>query len=358
MLPLVRGLIGLLTCVLSTLAHATEPVEVGIVQPEPVALRDTLELSGSVTARHEAQLSARVDGLVSELLVEAGDRVRAQQILLRQDTELSRRELALAAAQEAQAQAGLDEARRLVEEAQRLRDDNFIPATELASREAAVASARAAQRAALAQRRLAEERLARHELPAPFDGVVAERMTERGEWINRGDPVLRLVATEAVWLDVAVPQEYRERITRDTPVSIRPDSAREVSLRAEVERVLPVGDAQTRTFLLRLVPSEPSPALFPGSSASARLSLSGDASGDAQRLPADALLLHPDGGRSVFVIDDEDRASRRRVQVLEETANEVIVGHALAPDARVVLRGNRLLEDGTPVRVTSPAGTR
>lgn len=357
MLPLTRRLIGLLACI-STLAHTAEPVEVGIVQPEPVALRDTLELSGSVTAQHEAQLSARVDGLVSELLVEAGDRVSAQQTLLRQDTELAQRELALAVAQEAQAQAGLEEARRLVEEAQRLRDDNFIPATELASREAAVASARAAQRAAMAQRRLAEERLARHELPAPFDGVVAERMTERGEWINRGDPVLRLVATEAIWLDVAVPQEYRERISRDTPVSILPDSAREVSLRAEVDRVLPVGDAQTRTFLLRLVSKQPSPALFPGSSASARLSLSGDASGGAQRLPADALLLHPDGGRSVFVIDDEDRASRRRVQVLEETANEVIIGDALAPDARVVTRGNRLLEDGTPVRVTIPDSAR
>ena len=127
------------------------------------------------------------DGLVKEVLVDAGYRVEQGDTLLRLDPAISQQQLAQAKAASREAQAGVIEAKRLVEEAQRLRGENYISATELANREANLALAEAALAAAEANENTRAEELRRHVLPAPFAGVISAKMTEAGEWINRGD---------------------------------------------------------------------------------------------------------------------------------------------------------------------------
>lgn len=324
--------------------------EVSVVTPEPVRIRDTLKLSGTVTARRQARLSPRMDGLVGTLSVDAGDRVDKGSVLLRLDTALVERELALAAAATAEARAAADEAARLVDEAKRLRDDNFIPATELASREAARASAAAALGAAQAEEKLIEEQRRRHDLPAPFAGVIAERMTEVGEWINRGDEVFRLVAPDAVWVEVNVPQEHFGRLATGTAVSVLPDSTHDTALDGRIVALVPVSDIQARSFLVRIAAEDSSGALFPGTSATAVIP-TGTGGSAGLVLPREAVLVHPDGGRSVFVIDAENRARRQRVRVAEETGTRVVLRDSLPQGARIALRGNQLLRDGDTVDV-------
>ena len=41
-----------------------------------------------------------------------------------------------------------------------------------------------------------KEIVERHRIIAPFDGMVAEKMAEVGEWVQTGNPVLRFVDTE------------------------------------------------------------------------------------------------------------------------------------------------------------------
>lgn len=337
----------------SSLAVA-DAQEVSIVTPEAAPVRNALKLSGTVTARRQAMLSPRMDGLVGELRVDAGDPVERGAILLQLDTALIERELALARASTGEARAAADEATRLVDEAQRLRDDNFIPATELASREAAKAATAAALAAAQAEEQLIREQRQRHDLPAPFSGVIAERMTETGEWINRGDPVFRLVATDAVWIEVNVPQEHFGRLSIGTAARILPDSRPDVALDGKVVALVPVSDIAARSFLVRIAAEDPSGALFPGTSAAAELLPDADSRGLA--LPREAVLVHPDGGRSVFVIDADNRARRHRVAVAGTTAGRVLIRDGLPDGARVALRGNQLLRDGDRVTIVDNSG--
>ena len=332
----------------STLAAAAER-DVSVVTPESVAIKNVLALTGTVTARRQAMLSPRVDGLVSDLQVDAGDRVEQADILMRLDTALIERELDLARASTAEVRAAAAEAERLVKEATRLRADNFIPATELASREAASAAAAEALGAAVAREVLIQEQLRRHALPAPFAGVIAARMAEIGEWVNRGDQVLHLVATDAVWIDVNVPQEHFGRLSIGMPVRIVPDTTRGVALEGRIVALVPVSDLQARAFLARIAADDPDATLFPGTSAAAEIQ--SDSTGRGLALLRQAVVAHPDGGRSIFLIDDDGRARRRSIRIIEASADRVIVEDHLPPNARVVVRGNQRLRSGDPVNV-------
>lgn len=114
-------------------SFAATPVSVS--KPIVSESKEQLTLSGSLTAERRALLSPRVDGLVKEVLVDAGYSVKQGDILIRQDAAIARQQLEQAKAATSEAQASVDEAQRLVKEAKRLRGENYISATELANRE-------------------------------------------------------------------------------------------------------------------------------------------------------------------------------------------------------------------------------
>src|SRR5690606_1264441 len=160
---------------------------------------EELRLTGTLTAQRHARLSTRADGLVADIQVDAGDRVAAGDVLLDLDSALANHALRRAEASVEEARARVAESERLIQEARRLVADQHIPQTEVASREANAALARAALAASEAAAAEQAEIVRRHSLPAPFDGVIARRLTEIGEWVVRGTAVLELVSTDTVW---------------------------------------------------------------------------------------------------------------------------------------------------------------
>lgn len=334
---------------LSQASLAATPVSVS--QPIVSESTETLTLSGSLTAERRALLSPRVDGLVKEVLVDAGYRVKQGDVLLRQDAAIARQQLEQAKAATSEAQASADEAQRLVKEAKRLRGDNYISATELANRESNFVLSQAALAAARAMQNTSAEQLSRHELPAPFSGVISAKMTEAGEWVNRGDQVLELVALEPVRLDVNVPQERFSEITTESRVEILPDALPSRKLSGKITALVPVSNAQARSFLVRIIVDSEEVNLLPGTSASAVIYIAGDKD-KGYRIPRDAVLRHPDGGRSVFVVEN-NKAQRRSVSVGSESADGIIITQGLTAEDLVVVRGNEVLQDNDDVEIIS-----
>ena len=340
----------LLIAALPAPLEANDPAPVAVTTPITATAAETLRLSGSLSAERHASLSPRADGLVTEVLVDAGSRVEAGDVLLRLDPAIATLARDEARAASAEARAHLAEARRLADEARRLRESNHISATEAAAREAALALAEAAADGARARARSAAEALARHQLTAPFGGVISARHSEAGEWVNRGDTVLELVALDPVRLDVRAPQERFADIGPHTPVTVLPDSRPGVRLDGRVAARVPVSDPAARAFLVRVVIDDPGPAgdLLPGTSAIALFQL--DDGKPRLLVPRDALLRHPDGGHSLFVVAD-GRAQRRPVTLGPEGPDGVAIRTGLDAGERVVIRGNEALRDGQLVTV-------
>lgn len=339
-----------LTLTLNTFTARAQPDEVVVSRASAADVAEVLRLSGSFTAKQHAMLSPRLDGLVNSVSVDAGSRVAAGDVLVELDATLSRQEAARAKAVLEQRQASRDEAARLVKEAEQLRQKQHITETELNSRKSTLMLAEADLRAARVDVETASENLRRHQLIAPFDGVIVQKMTEAGEWINRGDEVLELVSLNNIRLDVRAPQERFSEISENTRVTIRPDAYADVILDAEISAIVPASDPTARAFLVRIVPPQTDVALFPGTSATAMLTLNGSDK-NRIRISRDALLQHPDGGYSVFVIEDDNIARRRDVDVMRQTGDTVLVRKGVSDGEAVVVRGNELLRDGDRINM-------
>ncbi|WP_237054665.1 efflux RND transporter periplasmic adaptor subunit [Marilutibacter chinensis] len=335
--------------------EGTDTARITVATVEQAALGERFSLTGTLTAERDAQLSPRVDGLVARVHVDAGDRVSAGQVLVELDPAVGRQALARARAQAAEAEAAVNEAARLLAEARRLGEDRLIAATQVDARESELQLAQATLASARASAREQAELVERHMLPAPFDGVVAEKLTEAGEWVQRGTPVLSLVATDRVRLDLRAPQERFGQLDDDAKVRVFADALGGTPLQARIGARVPVTDPGARTFLLRLLVDDPDGRLLPGTSARAEIDL--PASAPALVVSRDALLRQPDGGYSLFVVEDGEAGPvgrQRSVRVLRERDGLVAVTGDLSAGQRVVVRGNEALRDGQPVEIAGP----
>jgi RND family efflux transporter MFP subunit len=348
--------ICLVAVALGAPALGQEPAPVTVTQPEVRPAVDRVELTGSFTARRAAQLSPRLSGLVETISIDAGDTVEAGDVVVRLDDRLARLQLAQAVALVAQARAAFDEAVRLRDEAERLGEDKFLPDTLIQARKSAVHVAKAALDVAGAERDTAAERLERHAIIAPFDGVIARRLTEAGEWVETGTAVAELVAVDDLWLDVQAPQRLWPRLRQDTRVDAVVDALGGRAFTAAVAARVPVSDPSARTFLLRLKLSDANADLdiTPGMSARVVLRLSTGA--DAVLVPRDALIRYPDGTITVFVLDDATtppKVRQREVVIGRVDGDMAVIESGLEAGQRVVVRGNEALNDDDTVRVVS-----
>ncbi|QIB64581.1 efflux RND transporter periplasmic adaptor subunit [Kineobactrum salinum] len=331
------------------------PVVTARVGERPI-LRE-LRLTGTVTAQRRARLSVAVSGLVAELTVEEGDRVEAGALLLQMDPELARIRLATAEAGADQARVRLQDARRRLEEARQLLPQRGIAETAVRDLEAEVEQARSLAAGARAEAELQRALLKRHDLRAPFAGVISAKLTDPGEWLDPGQAVFDLVGLQSLRLDFSVAEDYLTWIEAGTAVEFALGAMPGERYRGTVRSVVPVAEPGARTFLLRVQPDrEALQELLPGMSATALLSLETGRSG--LTVSRDATLRYPDGRVVVWTVDESEDGLVAREQVVSpgvsfEGLVEIRAG--LEAGDRVVVRGNESLRNGQRITlVDSP----
>ncbi|WP_462322745.1 efflux RND transporter periplasmic adaptor subunit [Halochromatium sp.] len=338
------------------------PVPLAFGEAAPVAVTESREqpiireegVTGTLTSLHAANLSTQVAGLVTTLSVDAGDRVEPGDLLVELDAELAEHGLAAANAEAERAGAELAEARRLLREGQRLVKDNSIAESELEARAAAAEIAAAEQAIAAAELLHQQARVARHRIEAPFAGVISRRHADLGEWVSPGTTVMELVATEDLRFDFRVPQELYPLVAADTRVELRLTALPDTAFAGEIQAIVPVNDPTARTFLLRVLPADGAthPAMTPGMSVQGTLYL--DSGRTNVTVPRDALLRHPDGRVSLWVLERSGEATQvqeRQVTLGLMFGDRVEIRDGLAAGVPVVVEGNEALEPGQAVRV-------
>ena len=325
-------------------------VEVARARLTPVVVE--IPLTGTVTARDHASLSSRVSGLVLAVHVTAGDRVDKGALLLSLDPTLEKLGLMEAEAATAEARVVLDEAGRRRDEARRLGPRKGISESEIRAAESEVKIAQTKLVRLQSAERYKMELVARHDLYAPFAGVVARRLAEEGEWVDTGTPVLELVGTKSLRLDLRVPQEHYPTINTNTRVSVRLDAMPSHSIDGRISAKVPLSDSSSRTFLLRVQLPDGEQGVTPGMSAQARLRIPGTER--VLTVPRDAVLRDAYGASRVWALEDVDGApvaTQHTVQVGRSFEGNTELRNGLEAGARVVIRGNETLREGQPVRV-------
>jgi len=348
---LATGALVSLLVVAELAAAPVAPVELALVERRDII--ETLRLSGSLTSLYSSSLSPDFEGRLVSLAVDAGDRVKRGDVLFKLDDELARLELAQAIAAEHEAEAALTDAKRRVIEVRKLVNEKTFPESEALSLEALVTRNQAILERRRAERAYAAATLERHALKAPFSGVIAERGADLGERVDTDSRVLLLVAIDKLQLDLRVPQQYFQRVTPGTELSLMLDAMPGQTIAAQVSQVVPISDPDARTFLVRAQIDNTSARLTPGMSVRAVISIGTDR--QAEVVPRDALIRYPDGRTIVWVARvDSDRhvVEERQVKTGLTFDGSVEILEGLSVGERVVIRGNEALRQGQQVRVT------
>lgn len=326
---------------------------VTVAQAETAPIVQVVRVNGTVTSPQTAVLSASVAGLVETVQVDAGDRIDRGQAVVTLDPELEQLSLQRARAEAAQSGAALDDARRRLAEAEKIGPTQAIAESAIKSLRAEVASAKASLDAAEAAVMQHEAVIRRHAVRAPFAGVVSRRITEVGEWVNPGDGLVELVATDRLRFDFRVPQSHYAQLEKETPVEIIADAVPDRVIAGRVQAIVPIKDPGARTFLLRVTADSPgSLNVTPGMSAQARLRIDAHRSGVV--VPRDALLRYPDGRTTVWVVVEEGGETvvhEKRVETGVEFDNRIEIRSGIESGMTIVIRGNEVLRDSQPVTI-------
>lgn len=198
----------------------------------------------------------------------------------------------------------------------------------------------------------------RHILYAPFAGIVSVKLTELGEWVTPGEPVLNLVATGDLRIDFQVSEDYLSVIESDTKVTYTLGDSTADSRGGKIATLVPVADPGARTFLLKVEPISPDQRMSPGMSARAVLNL--DIGRRGMTIPRDAIIKYPDGRDVVWVVqegEDGEVVAEKRVDTGLVFGGMVEVRGGLSLTDRVVVEGNESLQTGQRV-VVLPAQQR
>lgn len=204
----------------------------------PLAECETLSKDAQVKIVEEIRIPARETGVLEDLQVRQGDLVAMGQVVgklntdvLQQQWELAKLDLDLAEqrrdndidlrfnrkSQEVaeaalnRAADAIDRIRKSVSATEfdqlRLQAEKAELSVEQAANDRALATI--AARIEMQKTRLAQIRLERCSLRSPIDGMVVEMIARKGEWLNPGDPVMRIVRMDRLYVETFVSgQEY------------------------------------------------------------------------------------------------------------------------------------------------------
>ncbi len=350
------GILGLLIAIAAYFVLSTgEPVAAGdedsqapvvtVIAPGRTTISGLIEAPGTIAARREMPVGvAGEGGQVVRVLVDAGDWVNAGQVLAVVDRSVQVQQTdALAATIEVRksearlAQANLDRASQLVER-------GFISKADVdrltATRDQANAQVRVAE-AQLNERRARNRQL---NILAPASGYVLERSVEPGQTVNGGTPALfRIARGGEMEMLAALSETQLAGLSQGVSASVVPTGS-EKEFSGQVWQLSPVIDQQSRQGTARIALSY-APELRPGGFATARIS-SGTLT--ATVLPESAVLAD-DEGAFVYIVNEENKATRQAVKTGMVTAEGIAITEGLSGSEMVVLRAGGFLNPGETV---------
>ena len=344
---------ALLLIALSANSHAEElhaeaskaPPAIVEVSPALTAkLSPTRWVPGSVVSRDDAKIASAEAGRL-DYVAEVGTRVKTGERIAQLDDKTLRLRL-----EEIQTDVKRAEAQRVLSETQLQRLETLGTSNAIAKTQ--IDEARATQETnvqtlahARAQLHQIEHDIEQADVRAPFAGIVTERYSQRGEYLQVGASIVHLVDTDHVEARVQAPLVMADKIRAGMEVKVKA-SGQETS--AKVRAVVPVGDERARQFELR-VAVDGALALV---GSAVEVALPEDAGSEALTVPRDAIVQRANQ-TYVMRVTAQNTAEQVPVSASAASGDKVEVRGALVAGDRLIVRGAERLNQGQSVKVVA-----
>lgn len=322
-----------------------------------VAIPALLDVVGSVRARTSAVVSTRIPGSISVLRVREGDRVKKGQLLVQLDAQENQATAAMAT-------AGIDEARRGVDEAlsrKKLADttfdryQNLLKEQAISRQEFDVRQTEkevAAQGVARAESRLkqaqegakASTAMSNYtRIIAPISGIIASKQADLGATVFPGQPLMTIEDDRSYQLELALPENIADKVKPGSPLQVTLDAVGS-SFAARIAEIVPTADPASRTFVAKIALTQKGMK----SGMFGRGSISLGTSVNSITVPKKAVIER--GALAVvWAVDGQNIARMRIVKIGRQTGDRVEILAGLTDGDRIVVAGVEKVTEGAKV---------
>jgi RND family efflux transporter MFP subunit len=288
----------------------------------------------TVISLNDSGIGAHTSGVLTGIPVRVGDRVEKGALLAELDCRQNSIRLRQAEAALESIEARVTLARRQIKRTESLRKERNVSEELLNQREADLLTSRADRQAQFAAVESARLEVSRCRITAPFGGVVTERLAGEGEWINPGQPVVRIVDNQRLEVSARIPLDQADTFDSDTSFTLDSSIGR---FGLKLRRQLPVIESRGRNREIRLI-FDAEPAL---AGTTGRLAWRSS----QPYLPADLPVRR--GERLGLFLLEGDKA---RFHPLPEALEGQPASIALPGGTAIIIEGRQALEDGSPVK--------
>jgi RND family efflux transporter MFP subunit len=253
-------------------------------QPAPNKAAGNLAASGYVVARRKATVAAEITGKVVEVFIDEGMTVTEGQVVARLDSVLAERDYELARSRVETADAAiaaitadLEDATRIMSRVQTLSQKNFATEADLTKAQARVGVLSAQLRQAQSQFETAKidakrsaSMLDKHQIRAPFAGVVIDRSAQPGEMISpmsvggyTRTGICTIVDMDSIEIEVDVNEAFIGRVAPGGAVNAMLDAYPDWSIPASVIAIVPTANREKATVKVRIRFEKKDPRILP-----------------------------------------------------------------------------------------------
>ena len=316
-------------------------------------------LFGVLAASDESELSFQVGGHVQSVAVDAGDRVRAGQLLASLDAQPYQLKLDSSIADLQSARARLQDTRKKITSTRSLYKRQIASKQAFNSAQSAFDSAKSSVQAAEAAVSLVQRDLDQTVLVAPVAGLIAERRLEPFQEISPGAPVLLIQSQGGIEVDIRMPETLVHEVQAGQHVVVRM-TTRTFAGKEFEGRVTKVGalGIDSNAYPVTIALAESDPRMRPGMTARVDFNFAGSVDETGWLIPINAVLPGDEQSEAhftereafVFVyLPESSTVEKRSVRISGLRDDNAEIRDGLKEGDLVAIAGVHFLVDGQNV---------
>lgn len=299
---------------------------------------------GAVISEQQVQVASRLMGYIHDIAVHEGDTVKAGQLLFTIDPTDIKGQVNQARAGVAQAEAALSDAQADFERFSNLYKEESIPKVQYDKVKLQFNIAQSQANAARAGLNTAESQLRYAEVRSPINGVVTQKMANKGDLAAPGRPVLVVENPAKLMIQTSVSDETYAHLKMGGSATVEIAGN---TMPGKIVRLVSAADAMSHTHLVKLdVPGIK--GFSSGTFARVRF-IVGSRQGIS--VPKSALLERA-GISGVFVVDADGIAHYRMVRVGREQDGMIEIEAGLNSGEKVVVSNAAGFDSGDRINLT------
>ncbi len=339
----------LLILFVSSLAMAgSKPALVGVQIVTQGFINPLSKTIGTVEFEQNSKLASKIEGYVTKVNFSSGDRVKKGDILAILDSEIlnitiksAKASLNIVKTELANARKNLHRYEKLIQDksiAQNIYDNSLLKVQVLQNRVLVLKS----------NLKKSYTNKEYKTIKAPFSGIIVSKSIQKGQWINRGEQIAKLLNTSVINILFDIPMKYINTLNAKEKYEIVINNT---TYKALIYAKLPVGNKLTRMFPIKFqLKIDSDKFIFDGIQASVKLPIK------AKQLsfivPRDSIVKR--AGKDVVFIVDDAKARMLDVEIVGyESTNVGVRNPELKVGQKVIIKGNERISSGKPTKIIS-----